>query len=29
MIERYLKGKSNRPAIEKRMMETSPNKKTP
>jgi penicillin-binding protein 2 len=29
MIERYLKGKSNRPALEKRMMETSPNKKTP
>ena len=29
MIERYLKGKSDRPALEKRMMETSPNKKTP
>lgn len=29
MIERYLKGESNRPALEKRMMETSPNKKTP
>ncbi|MDY0085965.1 MAG: penicillin-binding protein 2 [Bacteroidales bacterium] len=29
MIERYLKRKSNRPALEKRMMETSPNKKSP
>ncbi|MGE4541311.1 MAG: penicillin-binding protein 2 [Bacteroidales bacterium] len=29
MIERYLKGKSDRPALEKRMMETSPNKKSP
>lgn len=29
MIERYLKGESNRPALEKRMMETSPNKKSP
>lgn len=29
MIERYLKGKSTRPALEKRMMETYPNKKSP
>ena len=29
MIEHYLKGKSSRPALEKRIMETSHNKKTP